>query len=40
MFTEMVGGATSGYSETGILLMQRSPASIIRMEMTNANFGR
>ena len=40
MRTEMVGGETSGYSETGILLRQSRPASIIRMETTKANLGR
>ena len=40
MRTETVGGDTSGYSDTGILLRQSRPASIIRIEMTKANLGR
>ena len=39
MRTDMVGGDTSGYSDTGILVRHKNPASIIRIEITNANFG-
>ena len=40
MRTEMVGGDTSGYSDTGILLRHSKPESIINIETTNANLGR
>src|SRR5690606_4510377 len=37
---EIVGGATSGYCETGMLTNARIPANVIARAITHANTGR